>query len=156
MSGDGPLRLLRAAVMPSWLDYNGHMTESRYLYACSETTDAFLRLIGADHAHVASGFSYYTVETHLVHIAEAKLGDRLTGSLQVLGAEPKRLHVFVRIERDGSLLATLEQMLLHVDMAAGRAVPAPAAILAKVQPIATAHARLPRPSQVGRSIGLRP
>ena len=33
-------------VLPGWIDYNGHMTESRYLFACSETTDAFLQHFG--------------------------------------------------------------------------------------------------------------
>ncbi len=76
-------------VLPGWIDYNGHMTESRYLFAASETTDAFLRLIGADMDYVAGGHSYYTAETHILHLGEAKLGDLLTGTLQVIHADEK-------------------------------------------------------------------
>ena len=140
-------------VLPGWIDYNGHMTESRYLFACSETTDAFLRLIGADLDYVKGGHSYYTAETHILHKGEAKLGDALTGTVQVLHADEKRLHVFVQILRDGAPVATLEQMCLHVDMAAGKTCPAAPEVLARLMPIAEAHRALPRPEGAGRFVG---
>lgn len=150
-----PMVLAHLQVLPSWIDYNGHMTESRYLFASSEVSDAFLRFIGADMDYVASGFSYYTAESHIMHKGEAKLGDRLTGSVQVLAADEKRLHIFVRIQKDGADVATIEQMLLHVDMKAGRTVAAPAAILDRLMPVAKAHAVLPRDASVGRFTGRR-
>ncbi|MGO4909545.1 carnitine 3-dehydrogenase [Pseudorhodobacter sp. W20_MBD10_FR17] len=150
-----PMALAHLQVLPSWIDYNGHMTESRYLFASSEVSDAFLRFIGADMDYVATGFSYYTAESHIMHKGEAKLGDRLTGSVQVLSADDKRLHIFVRIQKDGADVATIEQMLLHVDMKAGRAVGAPAAILDRLMPVAKAHAALPHDASVGRFTGQR-
>jgi carnitine 3-dehydrogenase len=152
---EAPMIMAHMQVLPSWIDYNGHMTESRYLFASSETTDAFLRFIGADMDYVKSGFSYYTAETHIMHKGEAKLGDALTGSIQVLSADEKRLHVFMRIQKDGEDVATLEQMLLHVDMKAGRACAAPKAILDRLMPIARAHEALPRPEAAGRFTGQR-
>ncbi|MGA0827532.1 MAG: carnitine 3-dehydrogenase [Gemmobacter sp.] len=150
---EGPLELARMQVLPGWIDYNGHMTESRYLFAASETCDAFLRLIGADMAYVASGFSYYTAETHILHKGEAKLGDRLTGSLQVLSADEKRVRIFITLRRGADIVATIEQMILHVDMKAGRTCPAPAAIRARLDPIVAAHAALPLPEGAGRHVG---
>ena len=150
-----PMECARLTVLPGWIDYNGHMTESRYLFAGSETSDAFLRHIGADLAYVSTGFSYYTAETHIMHLGEAKSGDALTGTVQVLQADDKRLHIFIRILKDGQAVATLEQMLLHVDMTAGKACPAPAAILDRLMPIAQAHAALPRPESAGRHVGQR-
>ena len=151
----GPLPMARMTVLPGWIDYNGHMTESRYLFASSETVDAFLRHIGADIAYVGTGYSYYTAETHLVHKGEAKLGDALTGTVQVLAADEKRLHLFVRITRGDEVVATLEQMLLHVDMKAGKVCAAPEAIMAKVRPIAEAHVGMARPAEAGRHVGQR-
>ena len=148
-----PLVMARMQVLPGWIDYNGHMTESRYLFASSETVDAFLRLIGADMDYVKTGFSYYTAETHIMHLGEAKLGDGLVCSVQVLAADDKRLRVFVRIMKGEALVATVEQMLLHVDMAAGKTCAAPDAILAKVLPIAESHAGLPMPEAAARYIG---
>ncbi len=151
----GPMEMARLTVLPGWIDYNGHMTESRYLFAASETCDAFLRHIGADIAYVGTGYSYYTAETHIMHLGEAKLGDALTGTVQVLHADEKRLHIFIRILKDGEAVATPEQMLLHVDMKAGKACAAPDAILTKLRPIAEAHAGLPRPEAAGRHVGQR-
>jgi carnitine 3-dehydrogenase len=148
-----PLVLARLQVLPSWIDYNGHMTEGRYLLACSEVTDVLLRLIGAGLDYVAAGRSYYTAETHLIHLGEARAGDLLTGTLQILAADAKRLHVFVTLSVGDRPVATLEQMLLHVDMAAGRAAPADPAVLARLRPLAAAQAALPRPPGAGRHVG---
>jgi carnitine 3-dehydrogenase len=90
-----------------------------------------------------------------MHKGEAKLGDRLTGSLQVLSADEKRIHAFISIQKNGQDVATLEQMFLHVDMKAGRAVAAPAAILERLMPIAASHAALPKPEAAGRFTGQR-
>ena len=147
--------LVQLQVLPAWIDYNGHMTESRYLFACSEVTDAFLRRIGAGLDYVATGFSYYSAETHIRHLGESKLGERLMGRVQVLAADPKRLHLFTTLCRGADVVATLEQMLLHVDMRANRACPAHPAVLARLMPIAAAHAALPVPEGAGRHVGQR-
>ncbi len=146
-SRHGLLHLHEVIVAPEWIDYNGHMTEHRYLEVLADTTDVFLPLIGAGGDYAASGSSFYTVETHIRHLGEAHAGDRLTVSTQLLHHDPKRLHLFHEIRRadDGAPVATGEHMLLHVDMAAGRAVPAGADVLAALDRIAAAQAGLPVP-----------
>ncbi len=155
-TGQGaPMVMAHMQVLPGWIDYNGHMTESRYLFAASETSDAFLRLIGADMDYIANGHSYYTAETHIMHLGEAKLGDRLIGTIQILSSDEKRIHAFIRIQRGDEVVASLEQMFLHVDMKAGRACPAAPEVLAKLAPIAESHKTLPRPDAAGRYTGER-
>ena len=151
-----PLRLHNARVLPEWVDYNGHAHESRYLQVFGDATDALLRYVGVDAAYLAAGGSYYTVETHLSHLREAASGDGLDVTTRVLGFDDKRLHVFHEIHRSGDddLLATAEQMLLHVDTTAGRAQPARPEILAKIAKLAAAHAALPHPERAGRAIGI--
>ena len=148
-----PLAMAQMQVLPGWIDYNGHMTESRYLFAASETTDPFLRLIGADLDYVKGGHSYYTAETHIMHLGEARLGDHLTGTLQVLAADEKRLHIFITLLRGDVAVATVEQMCLHVDMASGKTCAAAPEVLARLMPIAAAHAALPKPAAAGRFTG---
>jgi carnitine 3-dehydrogenase len=152
-----PLRLREAAVLPSWIDYNGHMTEHRYLQVFGETTDALLRLIGVDLDYVASGRSYYTVETHIMHKDEVAVGEFLYCTTQVLFVDEKRLHVFhhIHAEKDDRILATAEQMLLHVDTRAGQASAADLEVLAKLNIIARAHATIPIPESVARHVGQR-
>ncbi|MBX4869924.1 carnitine 3-dehydrogenase [Rhizobium bangladeshense] len=152
-----PLRLVETKVSPAWVDYNGHMTEHRYLQVFGDTSDALLRLVGVDLAYVEAGHSYYTVESHIRHLGEAKLGQAIHSTCQVLAADDKRLHVFHTLydTATGEALATAEHMLLHVDSKAGKAVPAPAAVLDKVKTIAAAHSGLPLPEGAGRHVGQR-
>ena len=80
---------------PEWVDYNGHAHESRYLQVFGDATDGLLRLLGVDPAYLEAGDSYFTVETHLSHLGEARAGDRAARSTtQLLGADAKRLHIF--------------------------------------------------------------
>ena len=148
-----PLVLGHLQVLPGWIDYNGHMTEARYYHCNSEVNNAFLALIGAGLDYVAGGHSYYSVETHIRHLGEAKVGDRLTGTLQVLSADERRFRCFVRLLRGEECVATIEQFLLHVDAKAGRAVKAAPEVWARLKAIADAHAGLPMPEGAGRAIG---
>jgi carnitine 3-dehydrogenase len=148
-----PLAMAHMQVLPGWIDYNGHMTESRYYFANSETVDAFLRLIGAGMDYVKAGHSYYSAETHIRHLGEAKLGDRLVGTIQIISADDKRFRSFVRIMKGDEVVATIEQLCLHVDMAAGKTVAASPEVWAKLKAIADAQATLPLPEGAGRAVG---
>ena len=55
--------------------------------------------------------------------------------------------------RDGAEVASIEQILLHVDMAAGKTCPAAPAVLDRLLPLAKAHRALPRPEAAGRHVG---
>ena len=151
-----PLRLHTARVLPEWVDYNGHAHESRYLQVFGDASDALLRYIGIDAAYLAAGASYYTVETHLSHLREASAGHQLHVTTQVLGFDEKRLHLFHELYRSGDdvLLATAEQMILHVDTNEGRARPASPEILARIAKLAAGHMALPPPERAGRAIGI--
>lgn len=151
-----PLELFETRVLPAWIDYNGHMTEYRYLHVFGDTTDALLRLIGADRAYVTEGFSYYNVESHLMHLDEAKLGEALTTTTQILSSDEKRIHLFHTIYASGDrAVATAEQLLLHVDAKASKACPAKPHVQEAIAAIAEAHANLPRPDTAGRHTGQR-
>jgi acyl-CoA thioesterase FadM len=141
-------------VQPEWVDYNGHMHESRYLQAFGDSSDALFRYIGIDAAYLEAGGSYYTVETHLSHLREASASELLHVTTQVLGFDAKRLHVFHELYRSGedAPLATAEQMFLHVESAEARASPARPEILDRIAEIAAAHAALPWPERAGRAI----
>jgi carnitine 3-dehydrogenase len=149
-----PLVMAQMQVLPGWIDYNGHMTESRYLFASSETTDAFLRHIGAGMDYVAAGTATTPPKPH--HASgrgeAGRPADRLGAGAGRRRKAPACLHPD---HRGGEPVATLEQMLLHVDMTAGRACPAAPRCWRRLLPIAEAHAALPRPRRAGRHVGQR-
>jgi hypothetical protein len=54
----------------------------------------------------------------------------------------------------GALLATAEQMLVHVDSRAGRSAALPDVLQQRLTAIQEAHAMLPVPDVVGRPMGI--
>jgi len=148
-----PLGLHETTVRAEWVDYNSHLSEWAYLLVFGDGADAFFRFIGVNDAYRAAGFSLYTAETHLRHLREVKLGQRLMLTLQVLGYDAKRLHLLHEMcAAGGECVATAEQLLLHVDAGAGRVVPFPPELAARLRQIAGVHAALPVPAFVGAAI----
>jgi carnitine 3-dehydrogenase len=146
-----PLRIYRTPVEPEWVDYNGHMTESAYLTAAGWASDKLFRYIGDDEAYRAAGHSFYTVETHIVYVREVAVHEPIEFTTQILGVDAKRVHLVHCMFHgvDGGLLCTAEQMLVHVDMNAGRSAPILPDVAAALAAIAEAHSSLPAPPQVG-------
>ena len=146
-----PLRLFTTQVPPEWVDYNGHVHESRYLQAFGDASDAFFRYIGVDAAYLARAGSYFTAETHLSFVAQTRAGDSVGVTTQLLGFDEKRLHLYHVLTRqtDGAVLAEAEHLCLHVDTRSGRVAPAEADLLSRVGRVAAAHAGLARPVRAG-------
>jgi carnitine 3-dehydrogenase len=150
-----PLRLFETTVAPDWTDYNKHMNEGRYLHVFSQASDAFLQLIGVNEAYTKRGLSYYTAETHILHRKEVAALEPVYVETQVLGSDNKRLHIFMVMKhaRTGDVLATGEQMLLHVNQTTGKVSAAEPEVLAKLAGITKAQGSLPKPKDAGRAIG---
>jgi acyl-CoA thioesterase FadM len=84
-------------------------------------------------------------------------GEPLDVALQLLDHDRKRVHLFheMRHGDTGDLLATAEQMLVHVDMAAGRSADIPPEVAERIAAIHQAHGLLPTPDVVGKPMGIR-
>jgi carnitine 3-dehydrogenase len=153
----GPLRLHSLRVPPNWLDYNGHVHESRYLQMFGDASDALFRYVGVDRDYLATQGTYYTVETHLSFLREVHADDDLLLETRVLGFDDRRLHVMHSLLRSGDddPLAEAEQMFVHVGANDRKSIPAAPNVLARIAVIARTHGGLPRPERAGRMIGLR-
>lgn len=150
----GWLALHGAEVLPGWVDYNGHMTEHRYLQVFGEATDAFLLHIGMDAAYRAQGRSVYTVESHLRHLSEAHAGMQLAVATRLLGYDEKRVRIVHRLTAAGTEgdLATAEHMLLSVDTKAERACAMASPLPARLAEVAGAQQTLDAPDWAGHAI----
>jgi carnitine 3-dehydrogenase len=155
-AGGAGLRSGEIVVRPEWIDYNGHMTDSRYLQVFGDATDALLRSVGVDDAYRRSGRAMYTVESHVTHGAEAKALEPLYVVTRLLGVDDKRVHLFHALHRrrDDALVATGEQMYLHFDTSAGKAALMDSAVREKLEKIRAAQAGLAPPAQQGRAVGM--
>ena len=91
-----PLLTFETKIPKEWVDYNGHMTESRYLECFSEATTEMMAIVGADENYISSIGSYFTVETHIRHLDEVLIGEKIYSKTQVIfGANIKNYTYFI-------------------------------------------------------------
>jgi len=144
-------------VRPEWVDYNGHMSDFLYVHVFGQAMDALYRGVGLDEAYRNKGRMFYTVESHVRHLGEAKVSEPLYVTTQVLALDEKRFHIFHRLYRgrDNTLIATGEQMHLHVDTASAKAIPMDRGLQFKLESLRQAHAALCAPQEAGKPVGSR-
>ncbi|MGV6839200.1 MAG: carnitine 3-dehydrogenase [Planktomarina sp.] len=130
-------------VPQGWTDYNGHMNETHYVEAASKATDCFLDMIGCGADYVAAGCSYFTVENTVKYMAEIHAGERITIRTQVLSGEGKKMRLLHHIHRaDDTLAATMDTLLIHVDLSTRRSCPPPQEVLEQLKGFVGGHAGL--------------
>ena len=152
-----PFAQHRESVQPAWIDYNGHMNLAYYMLAFDHATDAFFDFVGIGEAYLkANNASTFTLEGHITYDRELMAGSPMRFETQLLAHDAKRLHYihFMYHAEEGYLAATNELISLHVDMTARRSAAMPESIATRLDAIAVAHEKLPRPEQAGRVISI--
>lgn len=152
---DLPITVKRQ-IPQGWTDYNDHMNEAHYLEASAQASDSFMEMIGCDAAYIAAGSSYFTAENHICYLAEMQAGGTLIITTQVLLGEGKKLHLFHRMYDDnGTLAATVETFLLHMDLKARRTSSPSDKVTKIIAGYIATHAKLATPEGAGRFVGQR-
>ena len=137
-----PMVTQRRVVPVDWTDMNGHMNEGRYGQLFSDAAEVVMAAVGADDDYVASGLSYFTVDTTVKYLAETHAGERIEVHTKVTVGEGKKLRCFHEMKRasDGELMATCDQFMLHVSLETRRTCPPADHVREKVEALAAAHA----------------
>ena len=146
----------RTAVPDDWIDELGHMNMCYYLQVFMDASDGtFPEFYKPD--YISRGKSLVCAEVHIVYKSEALKGDELEVVTQILDVDEKRLHIFQTMKQavSGELLATAEQMLLHVDLEASKVTPFPGDLGDMLKAKHADDSSLPRPPDAGRSVGKR-
>jgi acyl-CoA thioester hydrolase len=152
-----PFDAYRDVVRPEWIDHNQHMNMGYYLVVFDYATDEWLGWLGLDSLHrERHQVTTFCLEAHVTYYREVRAGDPLRFTTRLLGHDAKRIHYFHEMWhlRAGYLAATNELMSLHVAGDTRRAAPMAPDVLARLARVQAAHDRVPRPPQVGRTIGL--
>ncbi len=151
--------IYRTAILPAWIDYNGHLRDAYYVLILSQATDALMDRLGVDAAYrSASGNTLYTVEMHIHYLREVHASDMVAVSVRLLGADHKRIHAAFDLSCEGQSepAATAEFMLLHVHQGATvSATPFPPEIAAAIGTLASSSADAPWPGPGSRRMQLR-
>ncbi|HEX2528956.1 MAG TPA: thioesterase family protein [Geminicoccus sp.] len=155
---DSPLEPIhRAVVAEEWLDYNGHLNEAYYVLIFSHATDALIDLIGMDDGWRRQNLmTVYTLETHVRYLHEVGTGAAVRVSCRLLELDHKRLRLFHSMLRDddGTLLATAEMLLVHIDQRGPRSAAWTDPVHARLNELLACRAGEPWPDGAGRSIVL--
>src|ERR1700751_3462029 len=153
-------RLFRTAVLPEWIDYNGHLRDAYYTLIVSLASDALMDRLGMDAAYrECSSCTLYTVEMHMHYLHEVKAADSALVRVRIVGADHKRIHAAFEILRAGSAdtAATAEVMLLHVrqqrETAASK--PFPPEVAAAIAQLGAATAGMPSAGRGGSRCAAR-
>jgi len=157
MAIEAPLDAYRDVVRPEWIDANHHMNVGYYLVVFDFATDEFMCWVGLDREHRRSRrVTTFCLEAHVTYHREVRAGDPLRFTTQLLAHDAKRLHYFHAMyhAEEGYLASTNELMSLHVAVETRRAAAMAPDILTRLAAIQAVHDPLPRPSQVGRVMGL--
>ncbi len=148
----------KTPVIADWVDYNGHLRDAFYLLIFSYATDAFMDHIGlTSDARDATGNSLFTLEAHINYLHEVKLGEEVEVRTQIVAHDRKRVQLYHSLYKVGGdeELAASDQMLLHVDLAAGpKSAPFSEHSLEALCSLTEAQSDQPAPAYVGRTIGL--
>ena len=130
-------------IPPEWADYNGHMTEYRYLNCFGDASDAVMNFIGCDKDYINNGNSYFTVETNIRHLKEIKVGEEVYITTKILKGAEKKLHVMHLLKNmKQEVLATGEHLLLHVSLKTRKTCPASERIINNLRDLQKKHEKV--------------
>ena len=144
-------------IEPEWIDYNGHLNMAYYNVLFDRALDEALDLLGLGPSYAAGRrASFFTAESHVRYLKELPPGSPVRVTLRLVDYDGKRLHLFQSLHHgtEGWVSATSEQVALHVDLDTRRVVPFPDDVLERVAGMRGAHAALPQPDGIGRSVGM--
>ncbi len=143
-------------VPPAWLYYNNHMNVAYYSLAFDEAGEAFVKRFGMGLEYTErTRNSWMVLEAHLTYQNEARLGDSLRIETRVLDFNQKLAHLYQEMFRGDQLLATQEQMTLHVSLETRRGAPFPPEIFDRLKALHAEQSKLPPPAHAGRRIAIR-
>lgn len=141
-----------------WIDYNGHMNLAYYVMAFDQSLDLFLdQEIGVGESLVISRKQGpFVLQNHVHYLDELLVDEQYYCRFLLLDGDAKRLHIAGSMHRADNdvTVCVMEQVLINVDHDTRRSTPYPIDIQTRITALVKVHARIPRPSQIGRPIGL--
>lgn len=155
-------RVFSGEVRKDWVDYNGHMGDYAYAIVFSDAITAYMDTIGCDAPYRReTGCTLYTMEMRIAYLRECKAGQRFHVLQQMLDADGKRFHSYMRMVDDasGEDAAVAEQLLMHMHRDPATSVPRarafPDTMRAKVEADREEHRAIAVPAWIDAKIGIR-
>lgn len=160
MSNQAPV-IYSTHIKPEWLDYNNHMNVAYYVLIFDHAGEQLAEDLGlGEQVTKETDISWMVLENHITYNNEVVLDQPVDVRMQLVDHDSKRLHLYFEMyakNDDGSeyLASTLEQMAMCVNLKERKASVFPDAVKANIERLEQAQAELPKPENIGRTIGIR-
>ena len=154
---DETLPVCSGIIPDEWIDESGHAAAANIVLAFEDANKQVLDQLGLDRDYrVKFDTAPFLIEMHVSYLSEMKPAVPYSIKLQFLNFNEKRAHYFLFLHqgRNNQLAATIELLIVNVDLKSRRSKAFPDPILNKFKQIQTAHRNLPLPAQAGNSINL--
>ena len=153
-----PLLPHTETIQSDWVDYNGHMNVAYYVLIFDHATDVLLEHVGLneDYRNLTRG-SVFVVESHIIYENEILVGALVEVTTRILDVDDKRLHLFhsMREVESDRITATIEIMILHVNLKTRKSSPFANSIKVELSRILEKQRSAPTPPQAGRKIAIK-
>lgn len=145
------------AVLPEWIDINGHMNVAYYVLAFDKAVDDLWARLGITDEYIRSGAgTTFAVECHVTYQRELREADPYRVTSEILAYDEKRIHQFQRMyhAEENYLSATAEWMNLHVALETRRVSPWPEFVLQALEEFTKSQADAEFPQEAGKRMSI--
>lgn len=149
---------LPQVVPAAFEDINGHMNIRHYVGIASEGLDESLVGVGiTQNWPSTAGQGIFSAEHHMTYLAELRTGDQISVRVRLIGRSERAVHaqVFLLDDTHQRLSYVMEEIFLHIDMAARKTAPWPEDVAAAIDERIAEAAALPWPACLSGSMKLR-
>lgn len=154
---EAPFVVEGLAVLPEWIDSNGHLNIAYYLRAFDLAFDRVFERFGFSRDMIKTQqASTFAAEMHLSFKRELFAGNPLRITTQLVDFDAKRCHFIQAMyhAQEGFLAATVEWLLLYIDMTKRKVALMPEGLQRHMARLLEAHSQVPLPAEIGRRIAI--
>lgn len=139
-------RLYKTTIPQAFLDENRHVNVQYYVHLVERGLSELFRRVGLGERYAAADeIGNFALEQHIRYLAELLLHDQVGVYIRLVDLSPKRAYFIGFLVNDSreALAATVEVVMMNVDIGRRRGAPFPSAAKEQLDALLTAHRNLP-------------
>ncbi|MDE2636406.1 MAG: thioesterase family protein [Chloroflexota bacterium] len=144
-------RVYEMTIPKSFLDENQHVNVQYYMHLVERGLGEVFRRVGLGEPYAAADeLGNFALEQHIRYLAEILVDERVSVYIRLVELSPKRAYFmsFLVNHSRAELAATVEVVMMNVDIARRRGAPFPPAAKEQLDALLAKHQKLPWPAPV--------
>ena len=139
-------RAYEMTIPESFLDENQHVNVQYYVHLVERGLGEIFRRVGLGEPYAAADeIGNFALEQHIRYLAEILVNDQVAVHIRLVELSPKRAYFMGFLVNDSraELAATVEVVMMNVDIALRRGTPFPPAAKEQLDALLAKHQKLP-------------